>query len=298
MPPKRNNQPPLALFAAALLAGAAFGRATNAPISYEAETEASYVGSAQLNRDKGNTGSIDEAETRAHVVLSLPIRDELLLRLGVDWQRKSYELPEHSMLPNTLQSLALIVGADFQVAQTWLVRFEAQPGYYNTGRDLRWAGVNVPMILGVSYFVSADLQLVAGVSFDAERKYSFLPGAGLRWKFAERWVFDGILPAPRLEFTASKALMLYAGANLREDTYRVPSDFGLVQGDVKLNGAVLDDFELRIGAGASWEAAKGVHVEIETGAVPVHEFDFHRADIRRRIVEPAAYVDLSIKAEF
>src|SRR5205085_5496435 len=117
----------------------------------------------------------------------------------------------------------------------------------------------------VSYFVSEDLQLVAGASFDSARKYPFLPGAGLRWKFAERWVFNGILPAPRIEFTASKTLLLYVGADLREETYRVPSDFGRVQGDEKLNGAVLDDFELRIGAGALWQASKAVHVELEAG---------------------------------
>ena len=69
----------------------------------------------------------------------------------------------------------------------------------------------MPVVVGASYFVSSDLQLVAGLSIDPERKYPVLPGVGFRYKCATDWVLDFILPAPRVEYTFSKSILLYAG---------------------------------------------------------------------------------------
>jgi hypothetical protein len=47
------------------------------------------------------------------------------------------DFPKGAPLPNTLQSLALVVGADFQFGDAWLFRLELQPGFYGDGTDLR-----------------------------------------------------------------------------------------------------------------------------------------------------------------
>ena len=97
---------------------------------------------------------------------------------------------------------------------------EIQPGYYGADTDLRGRNFAVPIVLGASYFVSADLQPVVGLSVDPERKYPVLPGLGFRYKLSADWVLDAILPTPRIEYSFNKSLLLYAGGDLQGTTYR------------------------------------------------------------------------------
>ncbi|MEA3211030.1 MAG: hypothetical protein QOE70_4087 [Chthoniobacter sp.] len=278
--------------------GARAEDSTGTPLSYEYKAGASYVTDAKFKRRGASVGSISELDSHGNLVASIPIRDTFLLRLGVDWQRYSYSVPDRAPLPDTLQSLSLVIGADFQLGQSWLVRFEAQPGWYGNGDTLRSRDAEIPLVLGASYIVSADLQLVAGVSYNPNRKYPVLPGIGLRWKFSENWVLNAILPAPRLEYTPNQALTLYAGADLRADTYRVSADFGRSIGHDALNDAVVDHWELRFGAGAGWKVARYATIEVEVGCVPIHQFDYHRAEIGVRTVETAPYLSIGFKGSF
>ena len=66
----------------------------------------------------------------------------------------------------------------------------------------------------------------------------------------------------------------------------------------KLNDAVVDYSQVRIGAGASWKIRAEMTLELEAGVVPVQEFDFHRADIKARSTETPAYGALVLKAAF
>ena len=46
----------------------------------------------------------------------------------------------------------------------------------------------VPLLPAAVTFSAPDLQVILGVSVDIERKYPFLPAAGIRWKMAPQWV--------------------------------------------------------------------------------------------------------------
>jgi hypothetical protein len=300
MPPTRNNNRSK-LLALALLACAAPLRAEESAVSalsYEIEGGASYVGTAEFKRGDAREGGVSQFDTRAHFVLSRQLRDDLLLRVGVDWQRYSFDLPARATLPHSMQSLGLVIGADLTLGQAWLVRVEAQPGFAGTGDELGWDSARIPFVIGASLIVSSDLQFVVGVSIDANRKYPVLPGVGVRWKFAERWVLNGILPAPRLEYSPTKNLLLYAGGEVREDTYHVNEPLGASHGTRPLDGTVVDSWEVRAGAGLAWKPQPGWTVELEGGCVPFHEFDFYRAEERVRSVETPGYVRLGVKASF
>lgn len=221
-----------------------------------------------------------------------------LLRIGLDWQHFGFGLPKAAPLPNTLQSLALVAGADFQFGDAWLFRLELQPGFYGDGTDFRTEDLNVPIIFGGSYFVSADLQFVAGIGLDFNRKYPVLGGLGVRWKFAPQFVLNAILPSPRLEYEFSKSLTLYAGGDFLEATYRMDEDFGRAHGVRRLDDAIVDYSQIRVGGGASWSIRENVTFEFEAGVVTHHEFDFHRADVRVRSTDVPIYGSFSFKAEF
>ena len=221
-----------------------------------------------------------------------------LFRLGVEWQRSEFDLPRRAPLPRTMQSLALVIGADFQLGEAWLFRLEATPGFYHGGTGFRSDGFNVPVLLGGSYFVNADLQWVAGVGLDVNRKYPVLGAIGVRWKFAPKFVLNAVLPAPRLEYSFNKSLTGYVGADVRETTYRMERDFSRAHGKRKLDGAIVDYTQIRIGAGASWGVNSHVTLECEAGIVAFHDFDYHRAEVGVSSDGFPAYGAISLKAAF
>ena len=58
-----------------------------------------------------------------------------VLRLGAEWERFSFGLPDNAPLPNILQSVSLVMGLDMQFSDSIIIRAEGQPGVYDTEFD-------------------------------------------------------------------------------------------------------------------------------------------------------------------
>jgi hypothetical protein len=266
-------------------------------VSYETEYRFSLVGDSTFKaRSDYSTGNAYDWQFRS--VASFKVREGFLLRFGLELSRFNFKVPDATPLPSKLQQASLVIGGDFQLGDAWIARVEAEPGFYSGGTRLRDRNFSCPVTLGASYFVSSDLQLVAGLSIDPERKYPVLPGIGFRWKCSRDWVMDFILPAPRIEYALSKSFTLYAGGEVLDGSYRTASDFGSTHDNPSLNNAIVDYTQIRIGGGASWKIATDWALEFEAGVVPVQEFDFHRADFKVRSTEIPPYGAIVLKATF
>jgi hypothetical protein len=266
--------------------------------SFETDVDYSYVGDARTNLGHGRTGELSEQSVGARFVVAPRWGEGPIYRFGLGFQRFSFGLPSLAPLPNTLQSATVIVGADLQVFNSWLVRIEAEPGIYSDFRDVSSSDFNVPFIIGGSYIAGADLQWILGLSVDVNRRYPVIPAIGVRWSFADRWVLDAVLPSPRLEYEWKKGWTLYAGADFKDGTYRVSNTFGNAHDDSHLNSAIVEYDEIRVGAGTSWKASKDFTLEVEGGYLPYREFDFHRAGTSFRNETGAAYGQMSISGRF
>ncbi len=289
----------LLLILAALSPLAARAGAGAAPfhLSGEYDAEESYVGDGNVRRD-GASHTLDENATLARFVLTPAIGSDYL-RLGLEWERYSFGLDRHSPLPNTLQSLNAVLGLDTRFGDSIVARFEIQPGFYGSSFDHISSGdFNVPFSAGGTYLFSPDFQLILGVSVDLNRKYPVLPAAGVRWKFAPHLVLDAILPAPRIEYEVSHDLTVYAGAELKGGSYRVDRDFGVANGDLNLNGAVVTYSEVRTGAGLTWKVSPTMTLTGEGGAQVEREFDFFRTQARYHSDGVALYGMLSLHGTF
>src|SRR4029453_10347925 len=248
-------------------------------LSGEYVAEETYVGSGDVQRNsKKSVRDFDEHESILHLVITPRIKPGVL-RLGAEWERFSFGIPDGAPLPDTLQAVNLGIGLDTQLSDSILIRVEAQPGVYNTGFDELSDDFNAPFVAGGSYIYNPNLQLVLGVSVDIEGKYPVLPAGGIRWKMAPQWVLNAVLPTPRLEFEMDSGLTLYVGANLKQTNYRVDDDFGDNPGTPRLNHAVLTYTEVRTGAGIDWKISPGVTLTGEVGYQPYREFDFYRAHV-------------------
>jgi hypothetical protein len=278
-------------------AGNWFEPLSHIPIEYTAED--AFVGDGDVERGPHKSvRDFDENDSILRVIFTPRIKPGVL-RIGAQWERFSFGLPDGAPLPDTLQSVGLVMGLDMQFSDSIIVRAEGQPGVYDTEFDnLGWDSFNFPFYAGGTYIYSPNLQLVLGVSVDIERKYPVLPAAGIRWKIAPQWLLDAVLPTPRLEYEMSKDVSLYVGANLKQTSYRVPDDFGDTHGMPRLNHTILTYSEIRTGGGFDWKISPVVTFTGEVGYQPYRNFDFYRAEVRYHQDGGAPYGMISLHGAF
>jgi opacity protein-like surface antigen len=282
----------------ALLLPCAGGLAAHSmSVSEELDAQYSYVGDAKTRGAGLNNGSVDEHRADLKYVVSPQVNKDLLLRFGFEWQRLSFGVPVRAAVPGVLQQVSGVLGFDYQVADEWLMRVEVEPGIYSDFRDIGWRDFDASLVLGAAYLASADLQWFFGMRVDARSQYPVLPAAGVRWKFADEWTLNFMLPNPRLEYEVNERLKLYLGGGVEAGTYAVGENFGTPRGQPKLDGAIVDFLEVRLGAGWSWKIMPTVTLEAEAGYMPYRVFDFFDPDIEIRS-HNAPYGQIACHARF
>jgi hypothetical protein len=198
-----------------------------------------------------------------------------------------------------LQAANLVIGLDTQFSDSILFRIEAQPGIYGAGMDdLDWDAANIPFVLGGTYIVSPDLQLILGIGVDVNRKYPVAPGGGIRWRISSQLVLNAVIPTPRLEFEVSPQLTLHAGGVIKNQTFRMSDDLGTAGGQPELDHAVLTYSEIRTGAGFDWKIGSAFTLSAEGGYLAWREFDFHRTDIRYHYESGGPYGTIALHGAF
>ena len=253
------------------------------PFSFEFHAEGTFVGNGDVERgEHGNlrVRDFDESDTRIHFILT-PMTKIGILRLGLQTERYSFGYGSLAPIPKDLHSTALVIGLDTEFSDSFLIRFEMDPGFYGTDfDDFGQDTFNLPVILGGTYIFSSNFQIVFGIGVDALRKYPVLPGGGIRWKFASRWTLNAVVPTPRIEFEPNSNLLFYVGADIRATSYRVEKNYGTLRGNPSLNHAAITYEEVRVGGGLDWKLSSAVKLTMEGGVIPYRNFDFHRTDVR------------------
>ncbi len=259
--------------------------------------EETYVGEAGVERGRHKVDGFDESDAILRFVFT-PRINIGVLRIGAEWERFVFGFPRNALLPDTLQSIGLVIGFDTQLSDSILIRLEGTPGMYNTGVNNLSDDFNMPFIVGGTYIYNPNLQFVVGVSVDVERKFPVIPAAGFRWKVSRQWVMNAVLPTPRIEFDWNRNLTLYLGANVKETNYRVDDHFGDKQGKPELNHAVLTYSEVRTGGGCDWRISPILTLTAEAGYQPYRSFDFFRTEVRYHQDGTAPYGMVALHGAF
>jgi hypothetical protein len=273
--------------------------ATVSRFSYEFAAETSYVGNGSATHGSAHYGDFSEINSSASVVISDQIRNNFLLRLGIQWERYAFDTDSPvTPIPDSVDSVNAIIGADIQLTSALLVRIEAHPGIYGSFKHATPRLFNIPITIGASYFQSSDLIFIAGLSIDPNSDLPVIPAVGVHWKVSDRWLIDGVAPRPQLQFILSDKITLFAGADLRTGTFRMDNQFGRSVRLEKLNNAILDYWEVRGGGGLTWAVWNGVNLDIEGGVVPYRRFDFSRASFKVTSSDWAPYIRVGLSATF
>jgi hypothetical protein len=219
--------------------------------------------------------------------------------LGVQWERYAFDTSSPvTPIPDAVEGVNAVIGADIQLTSALLVRIEAHPGAYGSFSHGNSRLFNVPITIGGSYFQTPDLVFIAGLGIDPNSNVPVFPAVGVHWKVSDRWLIDGVAPRPQVQFSLTDKITLFAGADIRNGTFRMDNQFGHSVRLEKLNNAILDYWEVRGGGGLTWAIWNGVNLDIEGGVVPYRRFDFNRADFKVISSDWAPYVRVGLSATF
>ena len=279
-----------------LLASVARAR-SSIRVAEELDVEYGYTGPAAVG-GSGLTGvSMDEHSADVKFVVSSQVTRNWLLRVGGEWQRFSFGVPAGVPVPATLQQVSAVMGCDYQWGAQWIVRAELQPGLYSDFAEITGRDVDAPFVLAGVYLANPDLQWLLGLHVDVRSQFPVLPVAGVRWKFADAWTLDFMLPKPRLEYDWNDHSQLYLGADLAAGTFRLGDHFGTDHGQAPLDRQLVDYLEVRIGGGWSWDLTPRLRLEAEIGTLAYREFNFYHSAIDYRS-HGALYGQLACHARF
>ena len=154
-----------------------------------------------------------------------------------------------------------------------------------------------PLIFSAAYLANPDLQWVFGLRVDPLSSYPVIPALGVRWKFADQWTLQAILPRPRLEYELDERFQVHLGADVELGTFRMGKSFGDDRPWPELSGAILDYFAIRVGPGFSWKIRPNLTVEVDAGCMVYRQFEYGGQNLTFRS-DPAAYVQIGCQFRF
>jgi Domain of unknown function (DUF6268) len=267
-------------------------------LSWDLDGDASYVGSGELRRGSERFGDITEIEASFDAIAAYQVNDKFILRLGAEWQRFSFDPNRSAPVPETLENVNLVLGADLQVTSALLMRIDFRPGLAGEFSHLSTGNFFVPIQIGGSYFVSPQLLLIAGIQINYENDIPVFPGAGLRWQVTPKFLVNAIVPKPTFEYQIADKVTAFVGANLLGGTFRVGDRYGQDTGIRKINHGVLEYTEIRAGGGLTWKVNRGFNLSAEVGCVPYRKFDYPRADYKVLATDVSPYLQISFSGKF
>jgi hypothetical protein len=271
----------------------------DATTSHEFSSSASYSGKSNIKQGSRSMGTMDSQHEGLRYVASVPLNEGIFIRAGVDYDRFGFGTSNVQFIPNTLEEAAFVVGADIEISDKWLMRVEMEPGLYSDFQDISFDDMNAPVVIGGSYLPNKDLQWFFGIHIDPRSsKYPVMPGAGVRWKFADQWTLMFLLPKPRIEYAVMDNMILYAGAEILAGGFTVAKDFGQRWGRTDLNNDYVEYREIRTGLGTEWKALPFLKVSLDGGWVWDRQFEDDRSHLTLHQSNGAPYSQASVSMNF
>jgi hypothetical protein len=281
-------------------------RSRSSAIGHEFGITGSYTAGGDIDQGTREVGTLDTQNTKVFYTASIPLSSKVALRTGLDYNRYSFGVPQGTLIPNTLQSVAFTLGTDVELSEHWLMRFEVAPGLYSDFSDISGSDFNAPIILGFTYLVDSRLQFVFGLAIDpffSTRFNSILdspafPGVGVRWQFADQWTLNAILPNPEIQYDVTEQVQLFAGGRLSGGSFRVREDIGDGLGRQDFNNDVVSYQEVRGGLGLRYKFHPALTLEAEGGYTVSRSFTYKNEDGLKYDGGAAPYAQIGLKGKF
>ena len=273
----------------------ASNQTTTEPVPLDLFTwQQAYVFESDLNHG-GSLGKQDEIQSEFEYGHRIQLHDNIYLHLGISYDRYDFGSTK-APVPNHLQALAGVVGIDIMHGKDVGAFIEFRPGFY-TENDFGISSFDVPIALGTIFVVKPDkLYLFAGAyAAFLQGGYPIYPLGGVIWILNDKVRLMGVMPDPKLIYSATDKLDLWLGGQLVGGSFRTDRNDQILP--KKLNGTQVDFDEYRAGLGLTYDLTKTCSLDFSAGCSIQRHFAFHRAGENYR-TDPSPYVSLKLKASF
>ena len=273
----------------------------------ELDTEGSYVGESSFRQKRyngdgpataDNYRNISESEESFEYDRRIQIYGRIYLKLGVDYERFDFSKTT-APIPLTLQNASGVVAVEYVVQGEPAAFIRSKPGvYYSDFDNIHKGAFDAPTAVGSIIPVTKKFYLLAGAQFSILSKYPVLPFGGVVYLFRDDLRLMGIPPEPRLIFTATKQLDVFAGGEILGQSYKRGTDPDARPQDQRFSGGVIDYSEYRAGAGVTYHPIKEVDVDFSGGWDFGRDFDYYRGQSAEFELHGAPYAKVSVSAEW
>ena len=199
-------------------------------------------------------------------------------------------------VPNHLQSMAGVIGIDVMHGTDVGAFLRIQPGFY-TQSDIGISSFDVPISLGRIFVVREKKFYIFGGAYASFLRGGspVLPLGGVIWIVSDKVRLLGLLPDPRLIYSATKKLDLWVGGELVGGAFRTDRNDNIQP--AKLNGTTVNFSDYRAAVGFVYTVSDTFKVDLDAGCSIQRQFDFGRAGETYR-TDPSPYVRLQLSAQF
>jgi len=256
--------------------------------------EEGYVFESDLNHG-GSFGKQDEIQSELEYGHRIRVSGNLYVHVGFSYDR--YDFGSTSApVPNHLQAIAGVFGIDYMHGKDVGAFFQVRPGFY-TQNDIGISSFDAPITLGRIFVIQEDKFYIFAGAYASFLRGGFpvLPLAGVIWIPCNQVRVMAVLPEPKVIYSPTKRLNLWAGGELVGGSFRTDRNDGIQPG--KLRGAQVDFSEYRAGIGLAYALSDKVSVDVGAGCSIQRQFDFGRAGETFR-TDTAPYVRLQMSAAF
>jgi hypothetical protein len=256
--------------------------------------ESGYVFESDLNHG-GSLGKQDEIQNEFEYGHRVRLSGNYYLHLGLAYDRYDFG-STNAPVPNHLQALAGVVGIGYMHGSEVGAFLQVRPGFY-TQNDFGISSFDAPITLGRIFVIQPDkLYILAGAHAAFLRGgFPVLPLVGVIWIASDQLRLMGVLPEPRLIYSPTKKLDLWAGGELVGGSFRTDRRDGIEPG--KLNGTQVDFTDYRAGLGLTYDLTERCSVDLAAGYSIQRSFNFSRAGEHYR-TDPSPYLRLQLSAHF
>lgn len=256
--------------------------------------EEGYVFESDLNHG-GSFGQQAEIQSELEYGHRFLINGNFYAHVGFAYDRYDFG-STGAPVPNHLQAMAGIFGIDYMHGKDVGAFFQVRPGFYFQN-DIGISSFDAPITLGRIFVVQEDKFYIFAGAYASFLRSGFpvLPLAGVVYIPSDKLRIMAVLPEPKIIYSASKRLDLWAGGELVGGSFRTDRNSNIRPG--KLNGAQVDFSDYRAGVGLTYGVSNNVAFDLGAGISFQRQFDFGRAGETYR-TDPSPYVRMQMSASF
>ena len=257
----------------------------------------SWSGGSDLERG-GKLGEVAVHHFDGSFSGRAPLNETTTFTYGAAFSINQFDADAGLALPDRLGELTVNLGITRRFSPQWSASAFLRPGIYSDLEDFSSDTFNAPGLIMASFAQSADLVWTFGAAVNPFSDRVAMPIAGVRWKFAPRWLFNLGFPRAGVTWEASERLSLRAGLGIQGGSYRVTENLGSpVAGVRRLANTYVQYREIRFGAGADWALSKTVSLAVEAGVMTDRKFEYYDRDYTLN-GSAAPYVTLGVNGRF